>query len=99
MRTAATPARPTLAPLRAVSDVLDVVEVDLETLQRDLVLAERLGLVALLAGTVALVGGIAFVVVRRSRARHTAAPVVPGSAWPPVPVAAEAREAPGSTAP
>jgi len=48
---------------------------------------------------VALVGGIAFVVVRRSRARHAAAPVVPGSAWPPVPVAAEAREAPGSTAP
>jgi len=55
--------------LRAVSDVLDVVEGDLESIQRDLVLAERVGKFALVAGTIVVVGGVAWLVVRRARRR------------------------------
>jgi len=90
MRTAAPPAKPTLAPLRVVSDVLDAVEVDLESVQRDLVLAERVGVLVVAIGALALVGGIAFVVLRRSRAKHVVAPPVPDATWPPVPVSPSA---------
>jgi hypothetical protein len=89
MRTDAARAKPTLAPLRAASDVLDAVEGDLESIQRDLVLAERVGRVTLAVGVVVLAGVVAVAVVRRSRARHAAVPAVPEAAWPPVPVATD----------
>jgi hypothetical protein len=52
-----------------MSDVLDVVEDDLESIQRDLVLAERVGKFALVAGTVVVAGVVVLLVIRRARRR------------------------------
>ena len=86
--TATAPARPTLAPLRAFSDVLDEVEGDLESIQRDLVLAERAGGALLAVAALAVAGVVAVVVVRRLRGRGAVA--VPDTSWPPVPPAPRA---------
>ena len=86
MRSTAAPAKPTLPALRVVSDVLDEVEVDLESIQRDLVLAERAGAAVLVIGALAVAGAVAFVVVRRVR-RTGVPPAVPDASWPPVPSA------------
>jgi len=99
MRSTAAPAKPTLPALRVVSDVLDEVEGDLESIQRDLVLAERAGVAVLVVGAVAVVGVVSFVVLRRVRRRRGAVPSVPEASWPPVPTAPEAEPADGSTAP
>lgn len=63
--------KPALGPLRAVSDVLDVVEDDLVSIQRDLVLAERVGVLALAAAVLAFSGVVVLLAVRRCRRRAT----------------------------
>jgi hypothetical protein len=89
MRSTAAPVKPSLPALRVVSDVLDEVEVDLESIQRDLVLAERAGAAVLVICALAVAGAVAFVVVRRVRQvrRRGALPAVPDGSWPPVPPA------------
>ena len=84
MRSDPVPAKPSLAPLRAVSDVLDDVEVDVESIQRDLVLAERAGLLALVVGGLTLAGVVTLLLVRRSKRRSAAppAPTVPADRPP-----------------
>lgn len=96
MRTAPASTKPTLAPLRAVSDTLDVIEVDLESVQRDLVLAERVGMLALVAGALAVAGIVTLVVVRSIRRRRATSPAIPEAVWPPVPLAPDASEPPAS---
>ncbi len=87
MPSAPAPAKPTLAPLRAVSDALDEVELDLESVQRDLVLAERAGMAVLVVTALVAAGVVAVVVLRRLRRRRDDTPVVPEERWPPVPTA------------
>ena len=99
MRSAPAPAKPTLAPLRAVSDALDEVEVGLESVQRDLVLAERTGAALLAVGTLAVAAVIALVVVRRIRRRRGALVTVPEVSWPPVPPAPRLAESDGPAGP
>jgi hypothetical protein len=57
-----------------VSDVLDELEVDLESIQRDLVMAERAGSLALVVGGLTLAGIVALLLVLRSRRRHVPVP-------------------------
>jgi len=103
MRTA--PAAPSLAPLRAVSDVIDSVGGELDSLQRDLVLAERIGRLVLAVGAVALAGVVVLVVARRFGRGPTvhgpgdAADPVPGWATDPAPGRPSAPTAAPATEP
>jgi len=80
-----------------VSDVLDVVEDDLESIQRDLVLAERVGMLALAAGVLAVTGVVVLLAVRRSRrsaARDSLDPSAPTVDPPSGPVTSDEPAAP-----
>jgi len=85
MRTAPAPVTPSLAPLRAVSHVIDSVGGELDSLQRDLVLVERIGRLTLAVGAVALAGVVVVLVARRLGRGPTAhgpgAPVDPAPGW------------------
>jgi hypothetical protein len=76
MRVAPVPTRPTFGPLRVVSDVLDEVEGDLESIQRDLVVAERVSGLVLAVAALAVAGVVALLVLWGVGRRHPAAPAV-----------------------